>query len=75
MKPKIILATLLASVSILAARADGGIWLWPVAGAEAGDGILYKPQTYIGQQLNFSDLFITAPLDAEVVAPVDGRVT
>ena len=75
MKPKIILATLLASVSILAARADEGIWLWPVAGAEAGDGILYKPQTYIGQQLNFSDLFIAAPLDAEVVAPVDGRVT
>ena len=75
MKPKIILATLLASLSLLAARADGEAWLWPVVGAEAGDGIIYKPQTYIDKQLNFADLFIAAPLDAEVVAPVDGKVT
>ena len=75
MKPKLILATLLASLSLLAARADGGVWLWPVGGAEAGDGIIYKPQTYIDKQLNFDDLFVTAPLDAEVVAPVDGKVT
>ena len=58
MKPKIILATLLASLSLLAARADGEAWLWPVVGAEAGDGIIYKPQTYIDKQLNFADLFI-----------------
>ncbi len=75
MKPKLILATLLASVSLLTARADGEAWLWPVVGAETGDGIIYKPQTYIDKQLNFADLFIAAPLDAEVVAPVDGKVT
>ncbi len=75
MKPKLILATLLASASLLAARADGEAWLWPVVGAETGDGIIYKPQTYIDKQLNFADLFIAAPLDAEVVAPVDGKVT
>ncbi len=75
MNPKLILATLLASVSFLAARADGGVWLWPVAEAEAGDGIIYKPQTYIGRQLNFADLFVTAPLGTEVVAPVDGKIT
>ncbi len=66
--------TLLASVSFIAVRA-GEPWQWPVAGAEAGDSIIYKPQTYIGEELNFDHLFIAAPLDAVVVAPDDCVVT
>ncbi|OKZ03943.1 MAG: hypothetical protein BHV65_01920 [Alistipes sp. 58_9_plus] len=58
----------------MAARADER-WQWPIAGAEAGDSIIYKPQTYIGEELNFYDLFIAAPFDAVVVAPDDCVVT
>ena len=65
-----LLVTLLAAVSFVAARADER-WQWPIAGAEAGDSIIYKPQTYIGEELNFYDLFIAAPFDAVVVAPDD----
>lgn len=69
-----LLVTLLAAVSFVAARADER-WQWPIAGAEAGDSIIYKPQTYIGEELNFYDLFIAAPFDAVVVAPDDCVVT
>ena len=65
---------LLAAVSFVTASADGP-WQWPIAGAEAGDSIIYKPQTYIGEELNFYHLFIAAPLDAVVVAPEDCVVT
>ena len=58
-----LLVTLLAAVSFVAARAYER-WQWPIAGAEAGDSIIYKPQTYIGEELNFYDLFIAAPFDA-----------
>ena len=65
---------LLAAVSFVTASADEP-WQWPVAGAEAGDSIIYKPQTYIGEELNFYHLFIAAPLDAVVVASDDCVVT
>ena len=39
---------LLAAVSFVTASADEP-WQWPIAGAEAGDSIIYKPQTYIGE--------------------------
>lgn len=73
MKLRLTIAMLLASVSLLAARADEP-WQWPVAGSEAGTGILYKPQTYIGSELNFSNLVIGAPLGSDVVAPADGTI-
>ena len=66
--------TLIASVSFITVHADE-TWQWPIAGAEAGDSIIYKPQTYIGEELNFDYLFIAAPLDAVVVAPDDCVVT
>ncbi len=75
MKLRSILASLLAAAASLTAHADGTAWQWPLAGEQAGTGIIYKPQTYIDRELNFSGLFITAPLGAEVVAPADGRVT
>lgn len=69
-----IFVTLIASVSFISVHA-GEPWQWPVAGAEVGDNIIYKPQTYIGEELNFDNLFIAAPLDAVVVAPDDCVVT
>lgn len=66
--------TLIASVSFITVHADG-TWQWPIAGAEVGDSIIYKPQTYIGEELNFDQLFIAASLDAVVVAPDDCVVT
>lgn len=47
---------------------------WPVKGAKAGEGIIYAPQTYIDGELNFANLFITAPLDAEIISPCDGSI-
>ena len=49
-------------------------YLWPIADAKPGTGIISKPQDYINKELNFADLFIAAPLGTIVVAPVDGTI-
>ena len=57
-------------------------YLWPIPGKQAGGGILYRPQDYIGvadgvtqAELNFGDLIIGAPLGTPVLCPVDGKIT
>lgn len=74
--------TNLAAVSIIltvvalltsAERAKAQL-LWPVKGAEPGEGIICKPQQYIGDEMNFDDLFITADEGTEVVSPCDGTL-
>lgn len=47
-------------------------FIWPVAGQEAGDSILFKPQQYLDGRLNFADLYIAAPYGTPVLAPADG---
>ncbi len=49
-------------------------YLWPIEGKTAGEGIIYKPQSYIGQELNSSNLIIAAPLNTNILAPVDGTI-
>ena len=56
-------------------------YLWPIPGKQAGEGILYRPQDYIGvadgvtqAELNFGGLIITAPLRTPVLCPVDGKI-
>ena len=49
-------------------------YLWPVEGKKAGEDILYKPQSYIGQELNANNLIIAAPLNTNILAPVDGTI-
>ena len=56
-------------------------FLWPIPGKQAGEGILYRPQDYIGvadaqtqAELNFGDLIIGAPLGTPVLCPVDGKI-
>lgn len=48
--------------------------LWPIYGSSAGKGIIYKPQQYIGDELNFDALFLSAPEGTIVVAPIDGVI-
>jgi hypothetical protein len=48
--------------------------LWPICGSSAGEGILYKPQQYIGDELNFDALFLSAAEGTIVVAPIDGVI-
>ena len=50
-------------------------YLWPVEGKKAGEGILYKPQSYIGKELNANNLIVAAPLKTNILAPVEGTVT
>ena len=50
-------------------------YLWPVKGKKAGEDILYKPQSYIGNELNANDLIIATPLNTNILAPVDGTIT
>ena len=67
---KLLLLALLLSVQALA-QED---YLWPVEGKKAGEDILYKPQSYIGQELNANNLIIAAPLGTNILAPVDGVI-
>lgn len=48
---------------------------WPIEGAKAGEGILYRPQDYIDQEHNFDKLFISAEPGTNVVTPCDGVIT
>lgn len=55
-------------------RAQSEKLLWPIKGQEAGEGILYRPQDYIGDEFNFANLFITAPEGTQVLCPADAVV-
>ncbi|MBQ2108665.1 MAG: hypothetical protein II476_01565, partial [Bacteroidales bacterium] len=52
----------------------GQDYVWPIKGAECGDGIISRPQQYVGNDLNFDQLFISAPMGAEVISPVNGTI-
>ena len=58
----------------LVSFAQDGTFLWPITNTQAGENILFRPQEYIGNELNFGNLIIHAPKGSYVVAPVDGQV-
>lgn len=66
---------LLGSVLTLIAQTAGNIYQWPIEGAKAGEGILYRPQDYIGDEHNFDKLIIGAKPGTNVVSPCDGVIT
>ncbi len=66
------LVTLILALAVCASA--NAQMLWPIAGAEAGEGIIYKPQQYLDDELVFDDLFIAAPQGTAVVAPADGTL-
>ena len=49
-------------------------WLWPVSGQSSGEGLLYVPQQYIGDELVFNELFIGVAPGTVIVAPADGTL-
>ena len=66
---------LLGSVLTLIAQTTGNIYQWPIEGAKAGEGVLYRPQDYIGNEHNFEKLIIGAKPGTNVVSPCDGVIT
>ena len=70
-----LLLLLLGSVLTLTAQTAGNIYQWPIEGAKAGEGILYRPQDYIGNEHNFDKLIIGAKPGTNVVSPCDGVIT
>ena len=66
---------LLGSVLTLTAQTAGNIYQWPIEGAKAGEGTLYRPQDYIGNEHNFEKLIIGAKPGTNVVSPCDGVIT
>lgn len=67
-------AFLLSVLSGAAATPSGEPFLWPVEGVKAGEGVISCPQSYLGDELNFDNLFIGAAEGFGVVAPSDGVV-
>ena len=70
-----LLLLLLGSVLTLTAQTAGNIYQWPIEGAKAGEGTLYRPQDYIGNEHNFEKLIIGAKPGTNVVSPCDGVIT
>ena len=66
---------LLGSVLTLIAQTAGNIYQWPIEGGKAGEGTLYRPQDYIGDEHNFEKLIIGAKPGTNVVSPCDGVIT
>jgi len=51
-------AFLSAGLLCLSLVAQAQSLTWPVAGKSAGEDIIVKPQGYVGDKLNFDQLFI-----------------
>lgn len=61
-------------IAVQAQAQEQSTYLWPIDGAKAGTNIVSTPQSYIGGEQNFSNLFITAPEGTIVLSPVEGIV-
>ena len=69
---RVLSAALFVTFSLSLSAED--IWLWPIEGQKAGEGILYRPQDKIGDEFNFDNLFIAAPEGTRVLCPADAVV-
>lgn len=72
MKKHLILIIFLYLSSTIYAQNKKYVWL--IKNKSVGSGILYKPQDYIDDELNFGNLFITANEGATVLAPHSGII-
>jgi hypothetical protein len=59
----------------LGSYAQNNYNLWPISGSKTGEVILSKPQEYIGDELNFDNLFIGAKENTLVFCPKNGTIT
>lgn len=71
MKNPYILTILLVLISINNLKAQ---YLWPIADKDFGEDILYKPQDIVGDEFNYSNLFIKGDNESIVVAPESGMI-
>lgn len=69
-----ILSVILLGLSFLSLNAQSQTMLWPIAGKTAGENILSQPQNYIGEELNFYELFIGAEPGTFIICPADGVI-
>lgn len=85
MKKIIIALSALLAISVLATSIQASettdktpkeeeLLSWPVKGKAAGEDIIYRPQEYIGGELNFDDLYIGTAFGDTIIAPADGTV-
>ena len=65
----------IASLVSICGYAQEKIWLWPIEGCSAGDGVLFVPQQYIDNELCFGELFIGGEEGTAVLAPADATVS
>ncbi|MCG8410575.1 MAG: S41 family peptidase [Bacteroidales bacterium] len=49
-------------------------YTWPIKGNYIGQDILYQPQDFINEELNFSTLFIGAKENSLVISPCNGEI-
>jgi hypothetical protein len=50
------------------------VWLWPIAGQQAGEGIICQPGQRVGRERIRGTLYIAAPEGTPVVCPADAVV-
>jgi hypothetical protein len=55
--------------------ASAQVLTWPMAGKKPGENILSRPQSYIGKELNFGNLFIGGKEGDAIICPADGIIT
>ena len=75
MKKLVFFIVLILAGAVSYAQPNANNYLWPIESAEAGTNIICAPQGYIGEEFNFSYLFIGAEKGTTVLAPVDGVIT
>lgn len=60
--------------SVILCAQDKAFWIWPVAEQKAEDGILYRPQDFIGTELNFDNMFVGGKEGSPILCPFDAVV-
>lgn len=68
---RFVLSTVLMLLNFLCSAQT---FVWPICNQKTGEGIISQPQQYIDGQLNYEELYISAPLGETVISPVEGYI-
>ena len=72
---KITLILTLISLFCITGFAQSNLFIWPIQGKNAGENILYRPNDYIADEINNSELILFAEENTPVVSPITGIIT
>lgn len=75
MKTGKIIVIFIAALFTIRVSAQEKNWLWLIEGHAAGDNILFVPQQYIENELNFDNIFIGGEEGVSVLAPTNAAVS